>query len=394
MGCSAHPGVTLSDVVHAATRLLEMLDAESLKAVSATCSFLHSWVCKGVTALTLPNYHHLRLLQPQRWPCLYVVGINSYDDATSACVQEARSDLQHIGHKWLLLAYMIHDGLHGTSNKIDEEGAHTDGLALLFIRPHTEDLDSHGLASGQVHLQAMGRLAKNVKAAEARSLCVSFTAKAECILAQLASLTWLNVVDMVLINMSHDVGTDAALHLSITSLPSLKTLTIMNHRLDAQAVLNLADSCPGIIRLQLISTKMDAAAVQQLSSANWPCLEALSIEASSGMDATTVQQLAQGKWPLLKKLDLSCCDLNQCAISHLVQGNWPSLKRLTLDRKCMTEAVCELLHIKHAPKQLQAMQSAIIQPDFSGSYRLERLSSTVWPHLKNILVSSTSRFSV
>ncbi len=80
MGCSAHPGVTLSDIIHAAPRFLEMLDAESLKAVSATCSFVHSWVFKGVTALTLPNYHHLRLLQPQRWPSLYVVCISRYDD--------------------------------------------------------------------------------------------------------------------------------------------------------------------------------------------------------------------------------------------------------------------------------------------------------------------------
>jgi len=345
--------------------------------VSATCSFLHSWVCKGVTALTLPNYTHLRLLQPQRWPSLYVVCISSYDDTKSACDQEAKPDLQLIGHKWLLLAYIIR-----TSKKCEN----TDRLALLFIRPHTEHLDSHGLASGQVHLQAVARLANASKAAEARCLFVSFTAKAEGILALLASLTWPNVLDMVLANMGHSIGTDAFLHLSITSLPSLKTLIIMNNRLDAQAVLNLANSCPRVICLQLINTNMDAAAVQQLSSANWPCLEALSIEATTGMDATTVQHLAQGKWPLLKKLDLSCSNLDQCAIVHLVQGNWPLLKTLILDRKCMTEAVCEWLQIKNVSEQLQAMQSAMIQPDFSDIFQLERLSSTVWPHLKNIRV--------
>jgi len=303
MDCSAHPAVTLSDIVHSAPRMLEMLDPESLKAVSATCSFLHSCVCQGVTALTLPNYHHLRLLKPQRWPSLYVVCINSYDDTDPVCDQEAKSDLHHIGHKWLLLAYMIHEGLHDTSNNNVEECEFTDRLALLFIRPLAEHLDAHGLASGQVHLQAMGRLAKNGKAAERRSLWVSFTAKAECILAQLAKLTWPNVVDMVLVNMGHGVGTNAFLHLSMTSLPSLKTLMIVNNRLGAQ----------------------------QLSSANWPCLEALSIKATTGMDATTVQQLAQGKWPLLKTLNLSCSDLDQCAIVHLVQGNWPLLKRLTLE---------------------------------------------------------------
>ncbi|DBA75932.1 TPA: hypothetical protein ACH3X2_008991 [Trebouxia sp. C0005] len=377
MGCSAHPVVTLPDMVHAAPRILEMLDPESVKAVSATCSLLHSWVCKGVTALTLPNYHHLRLLQPQRWPNLYVVCISSYDDMKPARDQEAKSDVQLIGHKWLLLAYIIM-----TSKKCKD----TDRLALLFIRPHTEQFNSHGLASGQVHLQAMGRLAKHSKAAEARCLFVSFTDKAESVIAQLASLTWPNVSDMVLVNMGHSVGTDAFLHLSITSLPSLKTLMIMDNRLDAQAVLNLANSCPRIICLQLINTNMDAAAVQQLSSANWPCLEALSIEATAGMNASTVQQLAQGNWPLLKKLDLRCSNIDQRAIVHLTQGNWPLLKTLTLDRKCMTEAVCEWLQIRNVSEQLQAMQSAMMQPDFSDFFQLERLSSTVWPHLTNIRV--------
>ena len=385
MGCSAHPTVTLSDIVHAAPRILEMLDPESLKAVSATCAFLHSWVCQGVTALTLPNYHHLRLLQTQHWPSLYVVCITIYDDTEAVCDEEAESDLHLIAQKWLLLGYMTHDRLHDTSTKKNEQCEFT-RLALLFIRPHTKDNDSRWLASGQVHLQAMGPLPK--KAAEAKCLFVSFTAKAECNLAQLASLTWPDVLDMVLVNRGQ-LGTGAFLPLSRTSLPALKTLSIINNRLDAQAVLNLANSCPGIICLQLVSTNMDAAAVQQLSSANWPCLEALCINdiiATTGMDAIVVQQLAQGKWPLLRKLDLSCSVLDQCAILHLVEGDWASLKRLKLDRKCMTEAVCELLQIENVSEQLKAMQSAMMQRDSSGSFQLERVSSSVWPHLKKISV--------
>ncbi len=301
MGCSVHPSVTLLDTVHAAPRIFEMLDPESLKAVSATCSFLHSWVCKGVTALTLPNYAHLRLLQPLRWPSLCVVCISSYDDTKSACDQEVKSDLQLIGHKWLHLACMSM-----TSNKSSKECEDIARLALLFIRPHTEDLEGHGLASGQVHLQAMGRLAKNSQAAEARCFFGSFTPKAECILAQLASLTWPNVLHIVFASMGHNIGTPAFLHLSVTSLPSLKILAIMDNRVNAHAVLNLANSCPGIICLHLIRTNMDAAAVQQLTSANWTCLEALSIVANTGMGRTGVQQLAQGRWPLLKTLCLSC----------------------------------------------------------------------------------------
>lgn len=52
----------------------------------------------------------------------------------------------------------------------------------------------------------------------------------------------------------------------------------------------------------------------------------------------------------------------------------------------MTEAVCELLQIENVSEQLKAMQSAMMQRDFSGSFQLERVSSSVWPHLKKISV--------
>lgn len=106
------------------------------------------------------------------------------------------------------------------------------------------------------------------------------------------------------------------------------------------------------------------------------------------MGATEVQQLSQGRWPLLEALNVSCSDLDHSVIVHLVQGNWPLLKKLTLHRVCMTEAVCELLQIIIVSEQLLAMHSAMIQPDLFGSFCLERLSSTVWPHLQNILVLS------
>ena len=60
----------------------------------------------------------------------------------------------------------------------------------------------------------------------------------------------------------------------------------------------------------------------------------------------------------------------------------------------MTEEVCGKLQIKNVSEQLQAMQSAMMQPNFSGSFQLERLSSSVWPHLRNILVVSRLQMSV
>ena len=99
-----------------------------------------------------------------------------------------------------------------------------------------------------------------------------------------------------------------------------------------------------------------------------------------------MQKLAQGQWPRLQELDLRCNDLDQYAIGHLTQGHWPMLKRLTLDSKCMTEAVCDMLSIVNVSKQLQAMQCEIAKPGFAGRFQLKRLSSTIWPLLQDVCV--------
>ncbi|KAL0045648.1 hypothetical protein WJX82_000611 [Trebouxia sp. C0006] len=57
MGCSAHPTVTLSDIVHAAPRILEMLDPESLKAVSATCACIPASVQNQLASSEDPQYN-------------------------------------------------------------------------------------------------------------------------------------------------------------------------------------------------------------------------------------------------------------------------------------------------------------------------------------------------
>ncbi len=62
------------------------------------------------------------------------------------------------------------------------------------------------------------------------------------------------------------------------------------------------------------------------------------------------------------------------------------LKRLTLDSKCMTEAVCDMLSIVNVSEQPQAMQCEIAKPGFAGRFQLKRLSSTIWPLLKDVCV--------
>ena len=84
--------------------------------------------------------------------------------------------------------------------------------------------------------------------------------------------------------------------------------------------------------------------------------------------------------------NLKCNDLDQYAIGHLTQGHWLMLTKLTLDSKCMTKAVCDMLSIVKVSEQLQAMQCETAKPDFAGRFQLKRLCSTIWPLSYNVCV--------
>ncbi len=373
--CSARSAVTLSEVVHAAPRLLEVLPPVSLKALSATCSFLHTWTRTQVTVLTLPVSHHLTLLQPQQWPTLCVVWIT----ATTSTLESA--SLQHFRRNWVVLADML------SSSTPD-----ADGTRLIHITPATKYLGSHGLAPCQIHLPAMSQFAKHSKEAPvSQCVGVALLDKGQDTLRQLSGMIWPHMLLMV-ISSTH-IGSDAFVNLVPNNLPSLENFTIRANKLDTQAALHMAKGLPRSLSSLLLLTNIDATAAHHLSTANWPYLAILHINSNvyklpgvPSLNAASVQKLAQGQWPLLDELDLSCNDLDQCAIGHLIQGRWRMLSSLTLDSKCMTEAVCGMLGIVDILHQLQAMQCEMTKPGFGGRFQLKRLSSTIWPLLKDVCV--------
>ncbi len=173
--CSAQSAVTLLDVVHAAPRLLETLPPESLKALSATCSFLHTWICTQVTALTLPISDHLTLLQPQQWPSLCVVWITvTAGTSGSVCLQNLRTDCA------------VFADLASSSTFVPL----TDGKRLILIMPATKHLGSHGLTPCQIHLPAMSQFAKHSKEAKSKFVVVALLDREEDTLRQFNSMTW------------------------------------------------------------------------------------------------------------------------------------------------------------------------------------------------------------
>ena len=373
LDCSAQSAVTLLDVVHAAPRLLEVLPSESLKALSATCSFLHTWTRTQITALTLPICDHLTLLQPQQWPSLCVVWI------TATAVDLLSVSLRHVRRDCAVLADLV------SSSTLD---VLTDGKRVVLIQPATKCLGSHGLAPCQIHLPAMSQFAEH---SEEACVVVALLDRGEDTLRLLSDMMWPHL--SLLAIFSNRIGSDAFVNLVPNNLPSLKTFSIRAHKFDTQAAFHLARGLPHMLSSLLLVTNIDAEAAHHLSTANWPYLTRLQIDSNmyklpgvQSLTAASVQKLAQGQWPLLEVLDLRCEDLDQCAIGHLVQGCWPMLRKLTLNSKCMTEAVCGMLSIVDILDQLQAMQCEMTKPGFGGRFQLKRLSSTIWPLLQYVRV--------
>ncbi len=308
--CSAQSAVTLLYVVHAAPRLLETLPPGSLKALSATRSFLHIQICTQITAVTLPISDHLTLLQPQHWSSLCVVWVTATaGDLLSACLRDVRRDCA-------VLADLVSSS---TLNPL------TDGKRLILVMPATKHLGSHGLAPGQIHLPAMSQFAEDSKTVKSKTVSVVVTLldKGEDTLRQLSSMTWPHLLGLTI--QSDHIGSDAFLHLKPDNLPCSKGLFIKTLKIDTQAAFHLAKGLPRLLTSLMLFSNIDAAVAHHLSIADWPHLASLRIRGTvpalpdvQSLDAAPVHKLAQGQWPLLEELDLSCNDLDQCAIGHLI----------------------------------------------------------------------------
>ena len=323
-----------------------------------------------------PISDQLTMLQPQQWPSLCVVWITAtVGTFRSACLQHVRTDCA-------VLADLL------SSNTLIPLTA---GKRLILIMPATKHLGSHGLAPCQIHLPAMSQFATHCKQAKSALVVVALLDQVEDSSGQFSSMTWPHLLRLFI--QSDHIGPNAFLHLKPDNLPCLQSFFIKTFKINTQVVVHLAKGLPRMLSSLVLFSNVDAAAAHHLTTANWPFLGRLHINSRlpevpgvQSLDAASVQKLAQGQWPHLQELDLSCNDLDQCAISHLIQGRWPMLRKLTLDKKCMTEAVCDMLSILEVSEQLQAMQCEIAKPGFRGRFQLERLSSMIWPLLQDVCV--------
>ncbi len=87
---------------------------------------------------------------------------------------------------------------------------------------------------------------------------------------------------------------------------------------------------PCLKSLDLSATDICAEGLVELVKGALPLLASLSLSHNRFVDAAAIEQLVSGEWPLLEVLNLADCDVGLVGLQHLVTGNWTLLTDLNL----------------------------------------------------------------
>jgi len=71
---------TLFDILQAAPRLAELLPPQGCKTLAASCTSMRTWHRARVTVIRVTDAQDMALLQPQEWPRLVTVMLDSTSD--------------------------------------------------------------------------------------------------------------------------------------------------------------------------------------------------------------------------------------------------------------------------------------------------------------------------
>ena len=346
--CASQGRLLLTDILHEAPRVLQLVSPDDKKALMAVCKSVHRLVHAFASSVTLQEDDSLeQLLDTAVGPhlqqlCMYGINLTtiSVSGLTSA--------------PWSALTSLTLNNCGLTNSTITQ-------LAACKWWPELQLLSFRGNQLGSEAIKAMA--GKNRP--QLRHLDLSSNRLTAYSITQLTQLRWSSIETLDL-RYNPGLKYTAIRKLAIGSWPVLKGLAV-NGSYDLAFFAQVAGSWPLLETIQIscdycvphavsfkgcwpnvkhlqIMTPMpspfDVPAVSSLTEANWANLQSLDLSYSN-LGRKGFTQLADGQWPLLRKLDVSRMQheglLSPDDVAAFAEGDWPKLTYLGLAHNGMSD---------------------------------------------------------
>lgn len=339
--CAKATASAFLDIIHQAPRLLELLAADSLKALAATSRNLREVVHCQVTVISLKHEEDIAWLIKGSWPHLSMVILHDQEYAYSRF-----SAL--LSHKWRLRARV--------NLSLRSFGA-VDVVLLIepLQHPQLRASDSY-----QLFVKPLKRLLHG----------------------EWSRLKRLDVSDI----KPGALGAAVLAELNQGDWPLLSSLELNDNQLDAKSISELIKgNWTALESLDLSSNKLDTEAMEQLVKGNWPALKYLWLSINPLLDGTAISQLSRAKWPQLHDLSLSYTRVTVEMMEQLVKLPLPKLRTLSLSGSGLDEAVVAVL----SKGQWPALRSLRLTENDISATAMAHLAGAHFPMLRLLDLSSS-----
>ena len=334
---------TLFDILQAAPRLAELLSPQGCKTLAAACTSLRTWYRARVTVIRLTDPKDMALLQPQHWPRLVTVMMDSTSDHLKSEVDRPVVR-QSLPATWTQLA-TVYLGANGSGGMFVRPSSLPINTIAVLVQPaglqmlQHQDKRPHVCTLQNLVRQAApyvtdvvitGHLGAPILEMFAwhklRQCPSSFTMLGPCILDAEAVF----YLGQFLPRSTHTLRCahcrltpEACSSLGNTYWSGLRMLYLFDCSIDAAAVHHLSKTVGSrLVLLDLSCNLLSGLAVKHLVSANLLSLRFFHLR-GTGLNAAALETLSAGEWPYLSNLHLQGNHIDIRGIWLLLRGAWP-----------------------------------------------------------------------
>ncbi len=397
---------TLLDILQAAPRLAEHLPPQSCKALAATCTSMRTWHRTRVTIIRLTAPKDMALLQPQHWPRLVTVMLDSTSDHRVS--EYDRRDVKHcLPATWTQCASIfLGAGYCDEGEAPICNSRPIDTVAVLMQPAGLQMLQQQDKRPHMCTLKDLIRQAAS---------CVQDIVIAGDLGAPITEVfaqhRWPSLTHFTMLGPG-TLDADVVSHLKQFVPQSTYRLQCKDCHLTPEACSSLSDiHWPGLHNLDLSDCSLDATALHGLSKAVWSNLVSLDMSQNllgglavhhlvsarlsllslklrgAGLDAAAFEYLSAGNWPSLSRLYLQDNRIDIQGIQLLMQGAWPGMQYLGLTHDMLDQGVYALLEVRCWQQQCAEIVKPPDRRFYDTEIAMPRSTKSTWPKLETVTVS-------